>query len=170
MRAGIGTLLLVGLAAAGCSKGLKLQPTRLSFDQFVNATVELRRAAAEASSPADFQLRKREIERQRHFSDDDLREFARVYASDVRVLSAAWDSVQERLDRPAVPAKAAPPGSAGGQKPRAAEEVVPGALPGGLPAVNQRDSMRPPPDDTLAPSPRLRNPPKAAANEHKPFY
>jgi len=169
MRAGFLSLLLVGVAVAGCGNTLKLQPTRLSFDEFVNATVELRRAAAETNSPAEFQLRKRDVERRLRFSDDDLREFARVHAGDARVLSAAWDSIEARLDRPATATKAAPNAPAG-QKPRAREDIVPGALPGRLPAVIQHDSLTPPPDDTLPPPPPSRNPPKAVVNERKPFY
>ena len=171
MRAVV-SLLLIGVAAAGCGSRLKLKPTRLSFDQFVNATVQLRRAAAETNNPAEYQLRKREIERKLHFSDDDLREFTRVHVSDVRVLSAAWDSVEARLDRTGNASKAAPSTGpdAAGHRPRPGQTIAPGVLPGGLPAVIQADSLRPPTDDTLPPPPPMRNPPRAALNEHKPFY
>ncbi len=175
MRAGLPCLLIaVLLAGAGCGDRLNLKPTRLSFDQFVNATVELRRAAVETDNPAAFQVRKREIQRRLNFTDDDLREFSRAHASDITVLSAAWDSVEARLDRPPTATKAAPAGAtptampATGRKPGANVEVVPGALPGGLPAVVQHDSLTPPPDDTVraAPSPGYRPP----AKKPRSFY
>ncbi len=171
MRAGFPILLLTALAVvAGCGDRLRLKSTRLSFDQFVNATVELRRAAAESDNPAEFQVRKRQIQDRLHFSDADLREFARAHVKDTNVMSAAWDSIELRLDRPPTPSKAAPPSAAtpGRQPSGPREEITPGALPGGGAAVVRYDSMTPPADDTVH-SPPLPNP-RAAVKKPKPFY
>ncbi len=164
LRAGVATLLLTGLAATGCQR-LQMKSTRLTFDQFVNATVALRRAAAEVNDTTAFQLRKREIEKKLNFSDADLREFSRVHATDVVLISAAWDSVEARLDRPDSAAKGAPPGAAAPQNGRTT--VVPGALPGGLPAVVRNDSLTPPPGDTIKGPP---NDGRAIVHKPKPFY
>ncbi|HEX9106816.1 MAG TPA: hypothetical protein VF832_06305 [Longimicrobiales bacterium] len=71
----------------------------LSFDRFVNVNVELRRAANETRTPADFAARKRAIESRMQVSDVELQQFVESHRSDMKVMSAAWDSVEARLGR-----------------------------------------------------------------------
>ncbi len=89
----VGALLPLLLAAACRQRG------GISFEQFVNTTVELRQAASQTTSPAAFEARKRAIEARHHVTDADLQRFTRAHAADVKLLSAAWDSVEARLDR-----------------------------------------------------------------------
>lgn len=180
MRNGFVGLLLAGLVLAGCGDRLRVRQTRLSVDEFVNATVALRRAAVETSNPAAFQVRKREVQAKLHFSDADLRDFARAHMDDAPLISAAWDSVEARLERPAAP-PAGSPAPTGHPGPKGANgssdyrlpdgtyvQVQPGALPGGGTAIVENKPMTPPSDDTLPAPPPPRNPPKVP--EHKPFY
>ena len=81
------------LAIAGC------RPQGVTFEQFVNTTVELRQAARQATTPAAFAARKRAIEARHHVTDADLNRFVHQHATDVKLLSAAWDSVEARLGR-----------------------------------------------------------------------
>lgn len=187
MRNGFVGLLLAGLVLAGCGERLGVTQTRLSVDEFVNATVALRRAAVETANPAAFQVRKREIEAKLHFSDADLRDFTRAHEDDAPLISAAWDSVEARLDRPATappgsrdaPVHPGPPGRPGLKGVRGSSDyrlpdgtfvqVEPGALPGGGDAIVETRPLTPPSDDTLPPAPPPRVPPKVPP-EHKSFY
>jgi hypothetical protein len=94
--------LLVACALGACGRSLGRLPWQrggLSFEQFVSTTVELRQAAASATTPAAFQARKREIEARLKVTDADLERFTREHANEVKLLSAAWDSVEARLGR-----------------------------------------------------------------------
>ncbi len=89
----VGAALLLPLATACRERG------GITFDQFVNTTVALRQAANQTTSPEAFAERKRAIEARQHVTDADLDGFVRAHASDVKLLSAAWDSVEARLGR-----------------------------------------------------------------------
>ena len=71
----------------------------LSFEKFVSATVELRRAADDTKTPAEYAARKLAIEQRLQVSDAELRRFVESHRTDMKLMSAAWDSVEARLGR-----------------------------------------------------------------------
>ncbi len=87
-------MLLTPFLVSACEKD-----RTISFEQFVNTTVELRKAATQTNTPAAFDARKRAIEAKQRVTDADLNGFLRKHARDVKLLSAAWDSVEARLGR-----------------------------------------------------------------------
>ena len=126
-------LVLASLAAcallAGCGRG-----SGISFDQFVNATVELRKLSTRATAPASYAAGKREVEARLHVSDADLERWARDHGDDVTLMSAAWDSVEARLGRATEAAAAAAsrhgvPSVPGAPPPGAAITIPPSSSP-----------------------------------------
>lgn len=91
---------VVALSAvlAGC--GLD-RPTRegepITPEAFVEAYVELRRAAREVDSAA-WEVRKREILEARGLTEEALEAFVEARGSDVVFLRKLWDTLQARLE------------------------------------------------------------------------
>jgi hypothetical protein len=144
-------LLLTSLAACALLAGCR-GDSGISFDQFVNATVELRKLSARATTPASYAAGKREVEARLHVTDADLDRWARDHSDDVTLMSAAWDSVEARLGR------ATEPDTASGH----GVPNVPGARPPGTPvpgATVRFPRMSPPPPTTSAAA--------APANPHR---
>ncbi len=87
-------LLFLLLLLPGCASR-----EGLSFERFVNAMVELRRASRETKSPSEFAAKKQAIETRLGVTDGQLQRYMRDHRRDVKLLSAAWDSVEARLSR-----------------------------------------------------------------------
>ncbi len=127
MRGQVFIFAVVALGSVACERSLGRLPWQrgLSFEQFVQATVELRRAVADAPSPAAFQTRKQAIEKRLKVTDADLQRYVRDHARDVKLMSAAWDSVEARLGRAGTadaatrPTPQPPPAGASGPPPGA---------------------------------------------------
>ena len=152
------TRLLLGAMLLGCGTG-----RGLSFEQFVNATVELRRAADDTNTPAEFAARKQAIERRMQVSDVELQQFVAQHRTDTKLMSAAWDSVEARLGRAMekdtlrrptpLPQATTPPG---GPQPVIPPQVGPDARGSGT-TVPPATSPSPVPGGTLPP-PQTRPP------------
>ncbi len=115
----VGAVLLLPLAAACRDR------ESITFEQFVNTTVELRQAANQTTSPQAFDERKRAIEARHRVTDADLDRYVRGHADDVKLLSAAWDSVEARLGRAGVRDAATRPTP----RPQPVITVTPGSAP-----------------------------------------
>ena len=126
-------LSLVALLALACAAACDRSPGRLpwehglTFEQFVDATVQLRLAAARTATPAAYETRKREVEKRLGVSDADLRQYVNGHARDVKLLSAAWDSVEARVARANLPDTTTRPVP---QAPPAETTAIPGLPPG----------------------------------------
>ncbi len=93
---------LLACVPAACDRTVGRLPWQrggLSFEQFVDATVKLRQAAAQATTPAAYEAKKKEIETRLKITDADLQRYVSDHARDVKLLSAVWDSVEARLGR-----------------------------------------------------------------------
>jgi hypothetical protein len=95
-RALSAAIVVVGPLA--CGEAAPNEP--VTRDTFVQVIVDLRRAAAGASSQQEFEARRAEILRQAGVSDSALVEYARVHAGELDYMSAVWDSIDARLSRP----------------------------------------------------------------------
>ena len=139
-------LVLTSLAAcallAGCGRG-----SGISFDQFVNATVELRRLSTRATTPASYAAGKREVEARLHVTDADLERWTRDHGDDVTLTSAAWDSVEARLGRATAADTASRHGTPGAPGVRPPGTPVPGAI------VRYPHVLLPPPTTSAAAPP-----------------
>lgn len=93
-----GAVVLSALLA-GCGVD---RPTRagetITPEAFVEAYVELRRAAREVDSAA-WESRKREILEARGLTEEALEAFVEARGADVVFLRQLWDTVQARLER-----------------------------------------------------------------------
>lgn len=102
MRLRVVAAALLAFASSGCDRSIGPLPWQrggLSFEQFVQTTVELRQAAAAAATPVAYQTRKQAIEKRLKVSDADLERYVQDHAEDIRLMSAVWDSVEARLGR-----------------------------------------------------------------------
>ncbi len=68
--------------------------------KFVDTVVALRRAALQSPSPAEFTRLKTEHLAQTGVSEKDLQRFIEVHGGDAVYMSAVWDSVSQRTERP----------------------------------------------------------------------
>lgn len=143
MRLSVVAVLTLACAAA-CDRSLaRLRGEHgLTFEQFVHATVQLRLAAAQATTPAAYETRKREVEKRLGVSDADLREYVSAHGSDVKLLSAAWDSVEARVGRANFPDTANRPGR---QPPPAQATPTRGPPAGARPMPSPPPGRRAPP-------------------------
>jgi len=142
MRLSVVAVLALACTAA-CDRSLGRLPWEhgLTFEQFVNATVQLRLAAGQATTPAAYATRKREIEKRLGVTDADLREYVSAHARDVKLISAAWDSVEARLSRANLPDTATRPVT---QPPPAGTAAPPAPPPGARPMPNPVRPRTPP--------------------------
>ncbi|MBX6365406.1 MAG: hypothetical protein IRZ00_16170 [Gemmatimonadetes bacterium] len=100
--------LIVALAAAlalpACrAGGPRGEVAGVSPSRYADALVALRRIAATAKSPAEFQAQKAQALARLGVTEAQLQAFARAHATDVALMSAVWDTVEARLNRPAQP-------------------------------------------------------------------
>ena len=109
---------------------------------FFSEPVQLRLAAAQATTPAAYETRKREVEKRLGVSDADLREYVSAHGSDVKLLSAAWDSVEARVGRANFPDTANRPGR---QPPPAQATPTRGQPAGARPMPSPPPGRRAPP-------------------------
>jgi hypothetical protein len=66
-------------------------------DTFIGVMVELRRAASEAGSQAEFDVRKAEILARANVTDSTLTAYVRAHARELDHMAEVWDSVHARL-------------------------------------------------------------------------
>src|SRR5690606_8072101 len=89
----------VGLLVAGCGAD---RPTReggtIAPEAFVEAYVELRRAAEALEDSAAWEVRKREILDARGLTEEALEAFVEARSADVVFLRTLWDTIQARLE------------------------------------------------------------------------
>jgi hypothetical protein len=76
--------------------------------RFVNTVVALRRAVAQSPSAAEFARQKAELLSQTGVTDKDLQRFIEVHGADAIYMSAVWDTVAARLERPQARARSLP--------------------------------------------------------------
>jgi hypothetical protein len=102
----------------------------IGFDAFVDATVGLRRAAAETHDSVAFQARKQAVERRLRVTDAQLRQFVKDHGDNVQMMAAVWDSVEARLAR----LKAEDDSIARAHRAADSTQALPGGSPRPLPA------------------------------------
>ncbi|MGH7578141.1 MAG: hypothetical protein ACREM1_23870 [Longimicrobiales bacterium] len=83
------------LALTGCRGEQPVEP--MPRETFVEVIVELRRAATENASQAEFDARKAEILEEANVTDSALVEYARLHGRQLEHMAAVWDSVNARL-------------------------------------------------------------------------
>lgn len=90
----------LALFAVGCGAA---DPTaapgeaKLDADRFAEVYVELRAAALDASTRAEFEEKRQEILQRHGVTAEGLLEFAESHGSDARRMATLWDSMSARL-------------------------------------------------------------------------
>jgi hypothetical protein len=92
---------LLALWAAGCGSPhpAGAPGSTIGKDEFIEVYLELRRAAVQADSGPAFDLIKREILERHGISGQDLIDYIETHSSDLREMTATWDTIYQRLDR-----------------------------------------------------------------------
>jgi hypothetical protein len=101
------SLAAVLLMLVGCEQ-LRSDPSGMSRQDFITTMVELRRARKTTKAPAAYEAEKSRVLARHGTSAAALEEFVRVHGEDPTYMSAVWDSIANRLERPALDSASAP--------------------------------------------------------------
>jgi hypothetical protein len=91
--------VVVMLTLAGCDQ-LRSDPSSTDREAFIATVVELRRALKTARTQSAYEKEKAQVLTRRGTSAAALEEFVRVHGANPSYMSAVWDSIANRLERP----------------------------------------------------------------------
>jgi O-methyltransferase involved in polyketide biosynthesis len=100
MKRIFGLILLLAVVLPACDRQTTPPDAGgLSREQFVELFVSLRNAKKSATTPADFEEKKRQLLAKANVTEEQFKRFADAHAEDLVFMAAVWDSIQSRLDR-----------------------------------------------------------------------